>query len=575
MTGRRRFWVVNGTLAVVVATVALLGANTVFHKASAHATVRTVTASLGNVEATVSASGNVAPDQTENVSFATGGSVTAVDVALGQRVGANQVLGKLDPGPAQASLTAAQDNLTAAQDNLALAQSGGETPPQQAQDAATISSANQQISTAQSALATAEQQLATDQATCAASKTTTVTTADPPRSTSSSGSVGGTSGTGQSGAGQSATGSTSTGSTSTGSTSTGSSANTGSTSTGSSANTGCSAVTGDQQAVTQDQNAITQGQESLTQDQLSIEAKRYVNPATILQDQAAVTQAQATVIQDQKVLSETTLTAPFAGTVTALNGAVGQTVTGSGNSAASSSSSSSSTGSAASTAGSGSTGAASAGSAGSSASGSSASTSSGSSSAFLTLSNMSNLEIVAGFAEADATKINTGQDATVTLSALTGTSIPAKVTAVSPVSTVVSNVVTYAVTVGLTDPPSDVKPGMTANVSVVVASANNVLELPTSAITSAGRLSTVTVLKNGKQTTQTVTTGLAGDTETQIASGLSAGDVVVEPSVTVSGTGHRNRNRDGDGYGDRRAGWRPVRRRRRRFGGGAGLTRGG
>ena len=73
--------------------------------------------------------------------------------------------------------------------------------------------------------------------------------------------------------------------------------------------------------------------------------------------------------------------------------------------------------------------------------------------------------------------------------------------------------------------------------SVVVASAINVLELPTSAITTAGRVSTVSVLKNGKQTTQTVTTGLAGDTDTQILSGLSAGDVVVEPSVTVSGTG--------------------------------------
>ena len=75
---------------------------------------------------------------------------------------------------------------------------------------------------------------------------------------------------------------------------------------------------------------MTQAQNSLTQDQLSIEAKRYVNPATILQDQAAVTQAQATVTQDQKTLSETTLTAPFAGTVTVLNGAVGQTVSGGG-----------------------------------------------------------------------------------------------------------------------------------------------------------------------------------------------------------------------------------------------------
>ena len=34
---RRRFWIVNGTLAVVVAALALLGANTIFHKSSAHA----------------------------------------------------------------------------------------------------------------------------------------------------------------------------------------------------------------------------------------------------------------------------------------------------------------------------------------------------------------------------------------------------------------------------------------------------------------------------------------------------------------------------------------------------------
>lgn len=149
---------------------------------------------------------------------------------------------------------------------------------------------------------------------------------------------------------------------------------------------------------------------------------------------------------------------------------------------------------------------------------------------------MSDLEVVAGFAEADATKVKTGQAATVTLSALTGTAVPAKVTAVSPISTVVSNVVTYDVTVALTAPPAEVRPGMTANVSVVVGSAANVLELPTSAITTTGRISTVVLLKNGKQTTQAVTTGLAGDTDTQITAGLSAGDTVVEPSVTATGS---------------------------------------
>jgi macrolide-specific efflux system membrane fusion protein len=145
--------------------------------------------------------------------------------------------------------------------------------------------------------------------------------------------------------------------------------------------------------------------------------------------------------------------------------------------------------------------------------------------------------VVAGFAEADATKISPGQTATVTLSALPSTTLPGKVTALSPTSTIVSNVVTYNVTVDLTQPPSDVKPGMTASLSVVVASAANVLEVPTSAITGAGRLSTVTVLTGGKQEVRTVTTGLVGDTSTQIVSGLSSGNVVVEPSVSAGGAG--------------------------------------
>jgi hypothetical protein len=64
----------------------------------------------------------------------------------------------------------------------------------------------------------------------------------------------------------------------------------------------------------------------------------------------------------------------------------------------------------------------------------------------------------------------------------------------------------------------------------------NTIELPSSAVTTTGRISTVQLDKNGKQTTQVVTTGLVGDTSTQILSGVSAGAVVVEPSVTVSGT---------------------------------------
>ncbi len=75
---------------------------------------------------------------------------------------------------------------------------------------------------------------------------------------------------------------------------------------------------------------------------------------------------------------------------------------------------------------------------------------------------------------------------------------------------------------------------MTADVSVTVANKANVLELPSAAITTTGRSSTVTLLANGKQTVTTVTTGLVGASTTQIVTGVKAGDVVVEPTVSVS-----------------------------------------
>ena len=143
--------------------------------------------------------------------------------------------------------------------------------------------------------------------------------------------------------------------------------------------------------------------------------------------------------------------------------------------------------------------------------------------------------MVANFAESDASKVAVGQPATVTLSALTDTEVSGVVTAVSPTSSVVSNVVTYPVTVVLTNPPSTVKQGMTAQVAVIVQTATNVLELPSAAITTTGSISTVKVIDaSGTQQTTPVTLGLVGTSYTEIASGLTEGQKVVEPTASVS-----------------------------------------
>src|SRR3954454_14531883 len=75
---------------------------------------RVVAVSQGTVSQTVSASGSVASAATANAAFTTSGPVTEVGVKVGDTVTKGQVLAKVDPTSAQATLDTAKANLTAA-----------------------------------------------------------------------------------------------------------------------------------------------------------------------------------------------------------------------------------------------------------------------------------------------------------------------------------------------------------------------------------------------------------------------------------------------------------------------------
>ena len=109
--------------------------------------------------------------------------------------------------------------------------------------------------------------------------------------------------------------------------------------------------------------------------------------------------------------------------------------------------------------------------------------------------------------------------------------------AIDLASTVNNNVVEYGVTVTLDDPSSDLRLGQTASVSITVGGKDNVLFVPSSAITKVGNFSTVVVRKDDQDTTTQVATGLVGDNGTEITSGLSEGDVVVLSTSTDGGNG--------------------------------------
>jgi len=452
---------------------------------TAAAVTRTATVSRGVVLSSVQASGNVEAGLTYSVGFQTGGQVLDIDAQVGDHVTKGQVLAHLDSTMDAANLTSAQLGLASAQAKLAQVEAV-QTPAQKVQAASSLQSAQQGVASAQAGVTAAQSTASIDatQAKQAVDDAQSKLDADT------------------------------------------------------TAHASATVISQDQSALTQAQNAqvngnnkdqqsITNAQSQLTQanDQMSSTiatnaANAQLQPSDLAAAQAALAQAQTQVLSATQTLGWTTLVAPADGVITAINGIVGQSVSGGGVSTSSGTTTSGS--------GSGSSGSG-------SGSSSSSSSSSGSSSAFMTITNIDALSVKAGFAETDATKLQVGQPVAVSFSALPSVQAAGVLTSVDVSSTLVSNVVTYFATTTLTQVPAGVKPGMTASVTVTVNRREGVLNLPSSAVRGTGTTGTVSVMSGKVQTTKTVGVGLRGDTTTEITSGLNAGDTVVLPSGTISG----------------------------------------
>ncbi|MBI5301620.1 MAG: efflux RND transporter periplasmic adaptor subunit [Chloroflexi bacterium] len=150
--------------------------------------------------------------------------------------------------------------------------------------------------------------------------------------------------------------------------------------------------------------------------------------------------------------------------------------------------------------------------------------------------NTDRLQIKVSIAEVDLPKIKIGNPAQVTLDALTGKTYQAKVTAISPVGTVTSGVVNYSITLEMTDPDSTVKPGMTANLNIIVEQRDNVLLVPTRAISTKSNQKVVTVQQKDQTAQKVVTIGLSNDSYVEIMNGVQEGDVVVINQTTTKTT---------------------------------------
>src|SRR5438067_7412777 len=120
LTGTRAGLIGLGLVAVLL--VALIARDTVFAQPAA-AVIRSAAADRGTVTSVVSGTGSLQPAGRMTVNFTTAGTLTEVDVKVGDKVTTGQVLARLDPSTQQAALAQAQASLASAQANLQSVQS--------------------------------------------------------------------------------------------------------------------------------------------------------------------------------------------------------------------------------------------------------------------------------------------------------------------------------------------------------------------------------------------------------------------------------------------------------------------
>jgi HlyD family secretion protein len=184
---------------------------------------------------------------------------------------------------------------------------------------------------------------------------------------------------------------------------------------------------------------------------------------------------------------------------------------------------------------------------------------------FVIAEDLKRMKLEAAIDEADIGMVKQGQKASFKVDAYADKSFNAEITEVAYASVTTDNVVSYQAELGVTNDDLSLRPGMTANVDIVVREANDVLTVPNSAfryqpaaeekksnwsLTSlfmprfprgsakqsvkpaADGSRTVYVLDNGTPKAVQVRTGSTDGAKTEILSGLNEGDAVISGEST-------------------------------------------
>ena len=162
----------------------------------------------------------------------------------------------------------------------------------------------------------------------------------------------------------------------------------------------------------------------------------------------------------------------------------------------------------------------------------------------LTIANLNDLIVNAHINQADVTRLHVDQQVQVSVEAVSGLKVVGKVERIAPQSTLKNNIRGFAARILLKDVDSQIRPGMSANISIPVASAENVVAAPLAAVFTETNPATreieryIWVRKEETWERRPIKIGVSDYFFAEVTSGLQAGEVVsLEDRSKELGTG--------------------------------------
>lgn len=150
----------------------------------------------------------------------------------------------------------------------------------------------------------------------------------------------------------------------------------------------------------------------------------------------------------------------------------------------------------------------------------------------LTIANLNDLIINAHINQADVTRLRVDQEVEVTIEAVPGLKIIGRVERLAPQATIKNNIKGFATRVLLKDVDKRVRPGMTANISIPVASADNVVAAPLASVFTEmnpdnKQMERYAWVRKGEEwERRTIQIGVSDYFFVEVTQGLAAGDEV-------------------------------------------------